>query len=93
MNTGKKVMRFDSVPYNLKERIKVAENSARRRRTDSASRKAKGKCSAKDARQRMIDRMGKSAQQPLTPGRAYELFMAGSGAEEARQRMLDRRRR
>lgn len=85
MNTGKRVMRSDSVPYNLKEIIGAAENSA--------SRKAKEKCSVKDARQRMIDRMGKSVQQPLTPGRAYELFTAGSGAEEARQCMLDRRRR
>lgn len=93
MNTGKRVMRFDSVPYNLKKRIRAAENSARHRRTDSTSRKAKGRCSAKDARQRMIDRMGKPVQQPLTPGRAYELFTAGSGAEEARQRMLDRQRR
>lgn len=90
MNTGKRVMRFDSVPYDLNERIRKAERKIERCRTDSAGRRAKGQGGAQEARQRMIDRMGKHVQQPLTPGRAYELFTAGSGADEARRRMIDR---
>lgn len=92
MNTGKRVMRFDSVPYNLQERIRAAENKVKRSRKDSVSRGAKGQSGAAAARQRMIDRIGKHAQQPLTPERTYELFTAGSGADEARRRMIERQR-
>lgn len=98
MKKGERVMRFDSVPYDIQERIRIADKNARCRRIDSAGKKRKtgaGKQSgAEAARGRMIDRYtGKAEQQPLTPGRAYELFTAGTGAEDARQRMIDRRRK
>lgn len=92
MNTGKRVMRFDSTPYDVDERIRAAKHRPSRHRADSASRGAKGQSGAAAARQRMIDRTGKHVQQPLTPGRAYELFTAGSGADEARRRMIERQR-
>lgn len=94
MNTGKRVMRFDSVPYNLQERIRAAENKVKRSRKDSVSRGAKGQSGAAAARQRMIDSMGgKASQEILTAERAYELFTADTtGAAEARQRMIERQR-
>lgn len=95
MNTGKRVMRFDSVPYNLQERIRAAENKVKRSRKDSASRGTNGQSGAAAARQRMIDSMGgQASQQPLTAEKAYELFTAGTstGAAEARQRMIERQR-